>query len=248
MKHRHCLLAFVLAGCAADGVTAPAPAHPAPPPPSPRQAAAEAEQRQIDEAMRAQREAEAAAIKQSLAINEANQKMLADIETQRVRADEERVQKHRDACAATRAERVAEAQGLVIGYVDALKRIAPHLRDIRARCSIQDTRAVRVTKEGASSVRLQHVGQAAAVTCKGGLPKGLAEQDVGWALYRAEEGTVPAGGVSFLSTYETKFTAENASCRDLDKAAGFDSTVTETDTEGLKAIMRWRSPAATPSN
>lgn len=147
-----------------------------------------------------------------------------------------------ESCVKTRSERGADAQLHVRSYTEWLSRVAPRGKAIIAACKITltNTGAVDV-QHNSGGLRVSPV-QKAGVACKGGVPKGLSEQDVYVLLARLQPGALDGSDIPLAE--ESTFAQANRACAEGDRAAGLDTSVAEKDTDGIKRLLAWKP--ATP--
>ena len=136
-------------------------------------------------------------------------------------------------CDGTRSERVAKARDYARAWVAFIKRVGPNLKTIRTACVMRDSTGTRIETERdgkGTIVRMHAVGRPDDVKCNG-LPKGVDLEDVRFVLYGLDE-TYLAGAL----LDEPEMQNDNATCLDLDKAAGFDTSVKRSDADGVKKL------------
>ncbi len=220
-------LALVLAGCEP-------PEPPAAPPSPPRTAAPPDPTLAIVAQMKAAEAAQATAAREGAAKLDADfQKAQGDAMAMAMAQEKAGDDALRRACGESRPARAAEARD----YAMAMKRwtelTTKHKAWLDAHCTTQDTRGVHVAREG-NGVTARDVGRPDAVSCKGGRPAGLTEEDVRMHL----EGR---GGESLAVTMSQAPTS-SPDCRDHDAAAGLDLGVTLSDLAGLQKVIDWHAP------
>lgn len=131
------------------------------------------------------------------------------------------------ACDESRSKRVAEAQATIKTESELTKRT----KEILSKCklTLTNTGAFQ-TQNGRLSPEKKE-----GITCPGGKPAGIPDQNIWVVLSRNQPGAVQNGGPMVDND-------DNRTCHDQDVSTGIDLTFGEHDVDGQKKVLDWKAP------